>query len=198
MGLPTIAIDTTVGFIAAIMFGYVSSRCIVASSILAAILILLATIALPAVLGNLTIIEILSTCIFAAAFIIYGGLVRKAGGRAEYNPRLPSVFLAILTIIIFYIAWYSFKVINIPVEFLTYISIAFALVFATFLFRDTAKMGLSLMIVIWCLHSIIPETYALIGVGLEIFCLVAVGAMVYFTYREYGTRNVDVMVKLRY
>ncbi len=198
MGLTTTAIDVTLGFIAAVMLGYVSSRCIILSSILASILILLSTVALPAVIGHLTTIEIISTCIFAAAFVIYGCFVRRVGGRREYDPRLPSVFLAILTVIIFYIVWYSTTVTHLSAEFSAYIASTFALVFATFLFRDTAKMGLTLMMVIWCLHTLVPETYALIGVGLEIFCLVAVGTMVYFTYREYGTRNVDVMMKLRY
>jgi len=201
-----LAIDITVGFIAAIMFAYVSSRCIVISSILAALFILVSTIALPAVAGELTTIEIVSTCIFAAAFIIYGALMARSGGKTELGPRLPSVFLAVLTVIVFYIAWYGLSYLHFPTYvtfsekmlYITYMAIAFALVFAAFLFKDAAKMGLTLMMTIWCLHTFIPETYAMMGVGVELFCLTAIGAMVYYAYREYGTRDIDVMTKLRF
>ncbi len=199
---------TLIGLLTACLFIYTSSRHMLLSAIfgvatMSFYLAAFTVLASPAGF-ELTAMTIATSVIYFASFFAMAAFLGVSIGMREEPARMNSVFVALLTIILFYIVFYGVKTVEIfgtSVIGLTLplaLASAIATMFVLLLERDVAKMGMCLLMCIYFLHMYIPEVFEPASSAVSFACIVAVGVTVYYVYKEFSTKNVDSLMKLRY
>ncbi len=189
---------TLIGLLTACLFIYIASRHLLLSAIFGTATMafyLAAYVVQTGVEATATLIA--SSVIYLAAFFLMAVMLGTSLGMREEPARFSSVLVALLTIIVFYSVYYVSKSIPLMGGDLALAS-AISVIFALLLERDLVKMGMSLLMGINFLHLYVPEPFEPIASAVAFACIVTVGVIVYYAYKEFGTKNVDVLMKLRY
>ncbi len=189
---------------AAALLVFAATRNIVVSGIAGAVSLVLYDIGMSMLKGSLNAyLGILPLyVIFYTAYIVLSVSFTRFSPKIEEKPRLPGAAIAIFSILVLACAFYgTFYLASLPhdIKLLYSYIIAFlsAVLIVTFLARDIAKIGLSLLASVWYCHAAVPEANV---VYMSVLCVVSmfvVGTVVYYAYKEYNSRNIDLMIKLR-
>jgi len=187
-----------IGLLTACLFIYIASRHLLLSAIFGTATMAFYLAAYVAQTGmEVTATLIAASVIYYAAFFIMTVMLGTSLGMREEPARMNSVFVALLTMIVFYSVYFISKTLPLPGGDLALAS-AISIIFALLLERDIVKMGLDLLMGINFLHMYVPEVFEPITSAVTFACIVTVGVIVYYAYKEFGTKNIDALMKLRY
>ena len=193
-----------VALAASSLFVFAVTRNLIVSGIAGVISLVFYDLAMAVIHENLSMyVAHFPLCIvFYTAYLVLSVSFTRFSPRLEERPRLPGVaigiFSVLVLIIIFYVMMYLAPLPSgIKIYHAYMIAFLSAALLIVSLVRDIAKMGLALLACVWFAHTAIPEAFALYMSVLCIVSIFVVGATVYYAYKEYNSRNVDLMVKLR-
>ena len=139
---------------------------------------------------------------FYASYLVLSVSFTRYSPKIEEKPRLPGIAIGMFSILVLVAMFYViFYLAPLPVylrgQYAYIVAFLSAVLLVVFLARDIAKIGLALLCSVWFAHAAIPEANAMYTAALCVVSMFVIGATVYYAYREYNSRNVDLMIKLR-
>ncbi len=189
---------------AASLFAFATVRNIVASGIAGVASLVFYDIAMCQIKGGLGayLAYLPIYVMFYAAYLVLSVSFTRFSPKVEESPRLPGVVIGMFSMLLLVCVFYGMTYLAaLPskLNLLYAYAVAFfsSMLLVVFLIRDVAKIGLALLSCVWYCHAVVPETNVLYMSTICVMSMFVVGAAVYYAYREYNSRNIDLMVKLR-